>query len=121
MERISNKITQVKVTTEDGNIVILEVQTQGAWNKNQNQKDEKVNTIINEIFCGDLKPTANDESVRIFRCALCPQSFSREALLIRHKTVHEKSREYQCEHCKKWFACRSSLNRHRRVHTGKNF
>ena len=49
---------------------------------------------------------------KIFRCELCPQTFSRSHDLKRHYYVHSVSKPYPCPRCGKGFARRDALRRH---------
>lgn len=55
-----------------------------------------------------------------FQCALCGNTFSRKAPLIRHMEIHNGTitKRVQCDLCDKTFRCSYNMQNHRRIHTG---
>ncbi|XP_072140171.1 uncharacterized protein [Dermacentor andersoni] len=68
----------------------------------------------------NLKTCIGDNTKeRPFKCHLCPQSFSRRSLLIRHLRVHSGEKPFQCASCSLSFSQKAHLDRHLLVHTGE--
>lgn len=49
---------------------------------------------------------------RPFKCDLCPNSFSRNHDLKRHRRIHMASKPFPCPHCDKCFSRKDALKRH---------
>ncbi|XP_030759329.1 zinc finger protein 358-like [Sitophilus oryzae] len=96
------KTTQVEVTTEDGDIIVMEIMTE-----EQNTQFQKV------------QEHNEDGELKVFQCPDCPKSFSRRIQLRRHASVHMQQKGFSCGICEKWFPTRSALVRHERIHTGE--
>ncbi|XP_055377407.1 zinc finger protein 480-like [Condylostylus longicornis] len=79
-------------------------------NKQSINEDEK-NTRDTKIF--------ENKDIKLFKCHICPQSFSRMFLLDKHLHLHKKGKSHICNICKKHFAAKSSLDRHSRIHNGE--
>lgn len=72
---------------------------------------------------GKINPEAMSnvtKDMKIFKCNMCSQAFTRPIQLERHMNVHTKAKkEYECGVCFKVFPSKSTLDRHERIHTGE--
>lgn len=57
----------------------------------------------------------NGAAERPFKCNSCPQAFSRNHDLKRHKRIHLAVKPYPCTYCDKQFSRKDALKRHRLV------
>ncbi|XP_075235455.1 uncharacterized protein LOC142332735 [Lycorma delicatula] len=63
------------------------------------------------------KSRRSRDGEKLFKCRLCPKSYSFSSALSRHKAVHNTMlRPYVCPICKKGFAEPEKLERHSRTH-----
>lgn len=95
--------TQVRVTTEDGSVIIMELLAE-----DENPLEESLDPL-----------DCDEEELKVFKCPKCPKAFSRRIQLSRHSSVHMEQRGFSCGICEKWFPTRSALIRHERIHTGE--
>lgn len=72
---------------------------------------------------GKMNPEAMtnvSKDMKIFKCNMCSQAFTRPMQLERHMNVHIKAKvEFECGTCFKVFPSKSTLDRHERIHTGE--
>ncbi|XP_060523776.1 zinc finger protein 2-like isoform X2 [Cylas formicarius] len=101
----NGKSTQVEVTTEDGDVIVMEILT-----------EDQTETPEPPMPTEDV---SEDGELKIFKCPDCPKSFSRRIQLRRHASVHMQQKGFSCGICEKWFPTRSALIRHERIHTGE--
>ncbi|KAL5284869.1 hypothetical protein ACFFRR_006904 [Megaselia abdita] len=83
----------------------------------------KVSYNENTGSLGKINPDAMsniNKELKIFKCNMCSQAFTRPVQLERHMNVHIKSKkEHECDICSKAFPSLSTLERHKRIHTGE--
>ncbi|XP_055699590.1 zinc finger protein 892-like [Phlebotomus papatasi] len=89
----------MNVETDEGKVFYLEIEGEEAANKPKYYDSN-----------GDLL---------IFKCSMCPKTFSRKKGLEKHEISHMKRKGYSCTFCEKWFPSNSSRQRHERIHTGE--
>ncbi|CAL8098744.1 unnamed protein product [Orchesella dallaii] len=56
---------------------------------------------------------------RIYKCEICPKTYTNEDNLSRHKFTHLNKRELKCDLCLKAFMFKDQLVKHLRTHTGE--
>lgn len=75
-------------------------------------------TLHNRTHCYEQDPL-NEDTLKHFKCHLCPYSTYQRSDLKKHLFVHSGERPLKCEICKRSFARGDSLKRHRRLHNGE--
>ncbi|XP_005803831.3 zinc finger protein 771 [Xiphophorus maculatus] len=60
-----------------------------------------------------------EQSVNLLRCPICPETFSKAALLNLHIKVHNNSKDHNCNLCGKHYKRADLLLSHLRIHTGE--
>lgn len=123
--KIPNRATKVS----HGNIRIIDEDEIEDDNGIEESSSSKRTTFIKMAYndstgsLGKVNPeemSRVEKELRIFKCKLCPQSFSSPVPLERHMNVHLKAkREFECRVCFKVFISKSTLERHERIHTGE--
>ena len=86
---------------------------------NQSMKVSSVDMTTDEdrLHSGGAPQKAAKSSTGSFWCNACPQSFSSEANLNKHRRIHRQLVYYSCGVCKRRFSSKSSLNIHSVVHS----
>ncbi|XP_022192750.1 transcription factor Ouib [Nilaparvata lugens] len=70
-----------------------------------------------EVATNGRSSRRSRDGEKLFKCRLCPKSYSFSSALSRHKAVHNKSlRPHICAICNKGFAEPEKLERHNRTH-----
>lgn len=77
-----------------------------------------VEAVLDDSDSGPAsKSRRSRDGEKLFKCRLCPKSYSFSSALSRHKAVHNTMlRPYVCPICKKGFAEPEKLERHGRTH-----
>lgn len=66
-----------------------------------------------------IRTDCNEDSLKRFKCYLCPYSTNHKSHINSHSLVHSGERPHVCEVCHRGFALPKNLRRHMLLHTGE--